>query len=338
MGEARLRIGIVGAGPVTWKYHLGAVRGVPEVLAEFIVDVDADKAKSFAERNGFRRFGSSHEQLFGAIDLAIVALPNHLHAPVSVDLLSRGIHVLCEKPMARTPAECQAMADAARRSGALLAIGHNRRFRDHLRMTKDFCDRGIIGQITRIHAEEGSASDWQRSPAYFDPKSSGGGALMDVGIHALDLIRWIAGEFEEVGYKGDGTPTRAEDEAEMTFRLKNGATGRVVASRTRELEQRLLIEGTNGFIEAGLWGDTLRLRTENGKAFKHFGQLEAYVSHRPPADSSFLDQLLNLVRAIRGQEPLLVDGMAGMAAVDVVCRAYSAGSGKTSMTETMAAS
>jgi predicted dehydrogenase len=322
MALDRLRIGVVGAGPVAEKYHLGAIRGVPEVFAEYVVDVDGQRAEKFATRNGFRRFGASHREMIGAVDIAIVALPNHLHAPVSIDLLSQGIHVLCEKPMARTPAECQTMVDAASRSGALLAIGHNRRFRDHLRLAKNLYDRGYIGEITEIQAEEGSVADWQRSAAYFDPQRSGGGSLMDVGIHAIDLIRWIAGEFQEVQYTGDQTPTVVESEAEMTFRMENGATGKVIASRTRELAQRLLLRGTQGFIEAGLWSDMLRVRSEKGKASRHFRHLEAYVSRRPPADSSFVDQLLNLVRAIRGQEPLLVDGRAGMEAVDVVWRAY----------------
>lgn len=331
MRADRLRIGIVGAGPVTGKYHLAAVRGVPEVVAHFVVDANGELAKNFAARNGFPYFGESHQQLFGHVDIAIVALPNHLHAPISIDLLSHGIHVLCEKPMARTPDECRSMIDAAQRSGTLLAIGHNRRFREHLRLAKSLCDRGFIGEIADIQAEEGSASDWQRSAAYFDPQRSGGGSLMDVGIHAIDLIRWVGGEFHDVEYSGNGTPERVESEAELQFHLENGATGKVVASRTRELAQRLLIKGTHGFIEAGLWGDTLRLRTEKGKAFRHFSQLEAYVSRRPPADSSFLDQLLNLVRAIRGQESVVVDGAAGMAAVDVVCRAYGSNS-KASMT------
>jgi predicted dehydrogenase len=322
MTADRLRIGIVGAGPVAEKYHLAAVRGVPEVFAEYVVDVDRRRAETFAMRNGFRRFAASHQELAGAVDLAIVALPNHLHAPVSIDLLSQGIHVLCEKPMARNVAECQAMIEAARRSGALLAVGHNRRFRDHLRLAKNLHDRGYIGEITEIQAEEGSAADWQRSAAYFDPQRSGGGSLMDVGIHAIDLIRWIAGEFQEVQYAGDSTPTMVESEAEMTFRIGNGAIGKVVASRTRELAQRMLFRGTQGRIEVGLWSDMLRVRSEKGKAFRHFEMLEAYVSHRPPADASFVDQLLNLVRAIRGQEALVVDGKVGMAAVDVVCRAY----------------
>jgi predicted dehydrogenase len=116
----RLRIGIVGAGPITERYHLAAVRGVPEVRPTLMVDVDAERARRFAERNRFPRWSSELPELFGRVDLAIVALPNHLHAPVSCELLAHGIHVLCEKPMARTPAECKLMIDAAKRSGALL--------------------------------------------------------------------------------------------------------------------------------------------------------------------------------------------------------------------------
>jgi predicted dehydrogenase len=318
----RLRIGIVGAGPVTERYHLSAVRGVPEVRPTFIIDVDGARAKQFAGRNGFPHWSTKLSDLFDTVDLAIVALPNHLHAPVSCELLSHGVHVLCEKPMARTPKECKSMIDAASRSGALLAIGHNRRFKNHFQLAKEWLGKGLIGEITSVEAEEGSASDWQRSAAYFDHAKSGGGSLMDVGIHAIDLIRWLAGEFGEVEFSGDGTASRVEGEAEMRFRLQNGATGKVVCSRSRELAQRLTIRSPSGFIEASLWGDELRVRTNHGKAFRHFSYLNAFVSRRPPADSSFVDQLYNLVQAIRGQASVLVDGAEGMAAVDVVCRAY----------------
>jgi predicted dehydrogenase len=101
--ENRLRLGIVGAGAVTQRYHLSAVRGVPEVRPTTIIDIDSLRAQQFAERNGFPRWSSNLSDLEGAVDLAIVALPNHLHASVSCQLLSHGIHVLCEKPMARTP-------------------------------------------------------------------------------------------------------------------------------------------------------------------------------------------------------------------------------------------
>jgi predicted dehydrogenase len=322
MGD-RLRIGIVGAGPVTQRYQLSAVRGVPEVLPTMVVDIDQSLAQNFSERNGFPHWSIKLSDLLGAVDLAIVALPNHLHCSVSSQLLSEGIHVLCEKPMARTPVECRTMIEVARRSGALLAIGHNRRFKNHIRLAKEWMDKGLIGQITSVEAEEGSAHDWNRSAPYFDPVQSGGGSLMDVGIHAIDLIRWLGDEFADVQFSGDGTPSRVEGESEMGFRLQNGATGKVISSRSRELAQRLTFTGTDGFLQVSLWGDELRVRTKHGKPFRHFPHLDAFVSRRPPADSSFVDQLYNLVQAIRGKAQLLVDGAEGMAAVDVVCRAYA---------------
>jgi len=169
--------------------------------------------------------------------------------------------------------------------------------------------------------------DWPRSSAYFDPVQSGGGSLMDVGIHSIDLIRWFVGEFRQVEYSGNATPSVVESDAELRFTLANGAQGRLTASRARELNKQITITGTEGFAEVGLWGDNLRIRSNKGKAFQNLRHLDAYVSRRPAADASFVLQLGNLVNAIRRVENVLVDGEEGMAAVDVVCRAYGVASG-----------
>ena len=318
----RLRLGLVGVGPVVEKYHLRAVRGVPEVEPAVVVDINDERARRFAERQGFSFSTSRLRELFGRVDLAIVALPNSLHASVACELLSNGIHVLCEKPMARNVQECQAMIDAAGRSGAKLCIGHNRRFRHNVKLAKHLMVKNIIGEVKRIEVEEGSTTDWPRSAAYFDPAQAGGGALIDVGIHSIDLIRWLVGEFGELCYRGNGTNTTVESEAELQFRLANGADGRLVASRVRNLQQRVQIVGSLGYLEIGLWSDNLRVRINNGKAFQRFPHLDAYVHRRPPQDASFVLQLNNLVNAIREEENVLVDGVQGMAAVEVVTRAY----------------
>jgi len=146
---------------------------------------------------------------------------------------------------------------------------------------------------------------------------------MDVGIHSIDLIRWLAGEFEEVDYRGNTSPGTVEREAEMTFRLANGANSRLVASRIRDLAQKMTFAGSRGFIEVGLWDQTLRIRSEKGKLFQNLPYLDLAVPRRPPSDASFVIQLSHLVSAVRGEEELLVTGEEGMAAVDVVCRAYA---------------
>lgn len=318
----RLRLGLVGVGPVVERHHLRAVRGVPEVKPVAVVDINEERARQFAQRQGFPLASTHPQDLFGNVDLAIVALPNGLHASIACELLSNGIHVLCEKPMARNVRECQAMIDASRRGRAHLCIGHNRRFRNNVRLAKRLLEKGIFGEMTSIQAEEGSTTDWPRSPSYFDPIQSGGGALIDVGIHSVDLIRWLVAEFQEVEYRGDGTATTVESEAELGFRLANGAEGKLLASRTRNLQQHIRITGAEGYLDIGLWSDNLRIRSDRGKAFQQLPHLDAYISRRPPQDASFVLQLSNLVNAIRGEEKLLVDGFEGMAAVEVVTRAY----------------
>jgi len=312
----------VGAGAVATRFHMAAIRGVPEVLPAMVVDADPVRAHWFAKRQGFHRWSAQVRDLIGQVDMAIIAVPNDLHSPLSCELLDHGIHVLCEKPMARNISECQDMIDAARRGGAQLCVGHNRRFRNNVQLLKRFLDNRLVGEITRIEAQEGSRRDWPRSSAYFDPARAGGGALLDVGIHAIDLIRWLVGEFRDLEYDGNGTDSLVESDAEIRFSLSQGAQGSVTASRTRELQQFITFTGTEGFLQLGLWGEQLRIRHNRGKAFRHLPHLDVYVSRRPPSDPAFVLQLTNFVSAIRGEGQLLVDGYQGMAAVEIVSRAY----------------
>jgi len=213
----RLRLGVVGGGVVLERYHIPAINAVPEVVRSIVVDVDGDRADRVARRHGFPFASTKVSDLVRHADLAIVLVPNGLHAPVSCELLAQGVHVLCEKPMARTVEECVTMIEAARRGNAQLCIGHNRRFQPHMKLARQLLTKGLIGEIVGVQGEEGSTSDWPRSAAYFDPIISGGGALLDVGIHSIDLIRWLAGNFGEIEYEGNGTEKTVESDAKMTF-------------------------------------------------------------------------------------------------------------------------
>ncbi len=322
MGD-RLRLGVVGGGTVLERYHIPAVNAVPEVARSIVVDVDGERAKRVAARYGFPHSSTNLANLVRHADIAVVSVPNGLHAPIACELLAQGVHVLCEKPMARNVPECLAMIESARCGNAQLAVGHNRRFQQHIKLAKQLLGKGLIGEITNIQAEEGSTSDWPRSAAYFDPAVSGGGALLDVGIHSIDLIRWFADEFDQLEYEGNDTEKSVESDARLNFSLANGAKGTLVASRTRNLAQKITLTGTEGFLEVGLWSPSVGIRCTKGKAFQSFHRLDAAVPRRPPVDVSFADQLRNIISAIRGENEVLVNGREGMAAVKVVRRAYT---------------
>src|SRR5439155_22566294 len=122
MRPVPLRLAVVGCGAVTERYHLPAIAASSDVAVAAFVDPVVGRARSFASRWSGGRALSDYREVADLADLAIVAAPNHWHEPIAVDLLRRGIHVLVEKPMARTRAECDRMIDAAAEGGAVLAV------------------------------------------------------------------------------------------------------------------------------------------------------------------------------------------------------------------------
>jgi len=318
----RLRLGLVGAGPVAERYHVPAIRGVPEVKASMVADVDTQRAQRLADLAPFERVVARAEDLCGNVDLAIVALPNALHAPIACLLLEAGVHVLCEKPMARTVAECRQMLAAAEKGGAMISVGHNRRFRTNVLEAKKLIDRGTLGEIKRVTAVEGSTSDWPRSQAYFDPAVAGGGAMMDVGIHAIDLIRFLVSGYAQVEYSGNGTPATVESEGRLRFKLANGAEGEIHSSRDRNLGQELALTGAEGELRLGLWGPDLILRRPKGKAFQFFESLKLNPVRRA-MDASFVEHLLQFALAVRDRKQPPVPGEDGLEAVRVVQWGYA---------------
>lgn len=319
---SRLKLGLVGAGPVAEKYHVPAIRAVPEFSAWQVADIDLARARHLAELVPFNSATVRTEDLHGNVDAAVIALPNALHQAVACQLLEAGIHVLCEKPMARTVAECRQMIASAKKGHALLCIGHARRLRANVADARRLIEKGLLGRIIHIEAEEGSTSDWPRSRAYFDPQIAGGGALIDVGIHSIDIIRYLAGEFAAVEYAGNQTLSTVESHCELRFTLVNGATGKLVASREQNLRQQIVLQGDEGELTVGLWGQELFLRNKSGKAFQHLKNLQLNPVRRA-MDASFVEQLFMFAKAILGTEKLPVTGMEGMRAVEVVEWAYT---------------
>ena len=161
--NARLRIGVVGAGQVLERYHHPAINAVPEVVRSTVIDSDEQRARKAAERFGFPRWSTDLADAVRHADVAIVLVPNGFHAKISCELLAQGVHVLCEKPMARNVDECLSMIEAARRGRTQLCVGHNRRFRQHFWLAKELLSRGLIGEMVSVSAEEGSTQDWPRS-------------------------------------------------------------------------------------------------------------------------------------------------------------------------------
>lgn len=245
------RIAILGCGAVTeWRHlpALAALRITPTVL----IDTNVARAEQLAKRFGVTRAASAYEPWISEIDAAIVALPHHLHGPVSTDLLRRGIHVLVEKPLAMSRAEADGVIATTRESGKVLAVGLMRRFLYGARWLKGALDADVLGKIESFDVREGFVYGWPvASSFFFRRETSGGGVLADLGAHTLDLVLWWLGEPRSVEYFDDSYGG-VEADCKLSLTMASGAQGTVELSRTRALRNSAIFRGTRGELEFSL--------------------------------------------------------------------------------------
>lgn len=251
---------MVGCGAITTLHHLPAIALSDRVEAAALVDVDAARARTLAERFGVPEVADETGGLTGRVDAAIVALPNSLHAPVSIDLLRRGIHVLVEKPMAMNVRECDEMIAAAASAGAVLAVGHEFRFFDSSLLVRNLLRDGLLGDLRRFEMRQGVIPRWPFATDFFLKKeTAGGGVLADYGAHVLDLLLWWLGEWAEVEYWDDAMGG-IESDCEMRLTMRSGLSGTVEISRTRNLANTCVFEGSRATLEAGIWDPDPEIR------------------------------------------------------------------------------
>lgn len=246
-----LRVAVVGCGAVAAIHHLPALQASALAEAALLIDQDRGRAEALARRFGIAGVATEVAAIQGAADAAIVALPNHLHAPVAIDLLRQGIPTLVEKPMARSVAECDAMIEAA--GTTPLAVGLEFRFFRSSTFVREVLESGILGTIRRFDLRQGVVLEWPLTSDYLFRKDlAGGGVLMDFGSHVLDLVLWWFGDPETIAYRDDARGgTESDCRLDLTF--ASGIEGVVEISRIRDLPNTCRIEGGRGTLEVGIW-------------------------------------------------------------------------------------
>ena len=199
----KLKIGIIGAGSIS-EYHIRAFQKLGDVEIAAICDLNKVRASKIAEKYSIKSVYEKVEDLFAdnSIDAVTICVWNKLHADLSIQALQHGKHVLCEKPMALNAMEAENMVKAEEESGKLLMLGLVRRFDAKTEAAKKIVSDGSLGNIYYAKAaylrRDGQPGGW-----FSDKSKSGGGALIDIGIHSLDLLLYLidAGQVDSVSGK-----------------------------------------------------------------------------------------------------------------------------------------
>ena len=202
-----IKIGIIGCGGIANQKHLPALRNQAH-RAELVAFCDlipqrAEKAAAEYGVPGAKIYTDYHDLLADpAIEVVHVLTPNVSHCEISVAALDAGKHVMCEKPMAATVEDAQRMMDAYHRSGKLFTIGYQNRFRPDSQALKRLCEDGELGQVYYAQAHALRRRGVPTWGVFTDKSKQGGGPLIDIGTHSLDLTLWFMDNYEPAAVTG----------------------------------------------------------------------------------------------------------------------------------------
>lgn len=324
MGKS-IRIGIVGAGLIGTK-RADAIRNTERGTLVAFADVDRARAKALGEKYGVESAGEWKKFVTRKdLDAIVVAVPNVFAAPIVLAALKAGKHVLCEKPFGVTVGESKAMLAAAKKKRRVMKVGFNHRFHEGVAKAHEMAESGAIGKILFIRARyghggrKGMEKEWR-----FDKKISGGGELLDQGVHVVDLARWFAGEFKEV-YGLAQTKfwkTKVDDNA---FALMTNdrvtASFHVSATNWKNIFS-FEVFGEKGYLQIegkkGSYGEEVLIY---GKADLGFAPALT-VFKFGPRDVSWEREWENFLNAIAGKEKVNGGALDGLRANEIIEALY----------------
>ena len=230
----KLRVGVIGCGGIANGKHLPALKKQAD-KADIVAfcDIIVERAEKAAKEYGIpdAKVYENYKELLEdpQIDVVHVCTPNRSHCEITVDALEAGKHVMCEKPMAKTAADARKMLEAARRTGKKLTIGYQNRCRPDSLLMKKIVDQGALGDIyyAKAHAiRRRAVPTWG---VFLNEYEQGGGPLIDIGTHALDLTLWMLDNYKPKSVLGQTFHKLAEQTETGT----PGATGIRRSSRWR---------------------------------------------------------------------------------------------------------
>ncbi|WP_235427025.1 Gfo/Idh/MocA family protein [Cohnella kolymensis] len=251
-----IKFGIIGCGIIA-ELHANAIAACPNTELLAVTDVDADRARHFAEKHGIALHGSDLSALLAHPDIDVVSVctPSGLHRDAAVAAAEAGKHVLCEKPLEISAEKMEGMINACRRNGVKLGCVYQRRARAVPRKVKQVLEQGLLGKLVLCDAY----LKYYRDQAYYDSAGwrgtwalDGGGALMNQGVHGVDMIQWLCGGITRV-YGRTAALARSievEDTAAAVVEFGGGAFGVIEGATTvyPERSTRFEIHGELGSI------------------------------------------------------------------------------------------
>ena len=310
--DGRLRVAVLGAGYIA-AYHAHAVRAHPRADLVMAANWRPESLAALARANSIERTTTEWRDVAVAPDLdaVVIATPNSLHAEQAITCLEAGKHVMVEKPMAIDVDEADAMIAAAERTERRLMVAHCWRFHPDVQALRGRIASGGLGTVVKTRGY-GVHAGWGPSGWFTDPALAGGGALADMGVHAIDTARFLL---------GDPEPARV-----------CAAIGTRYGEYAVDDDGVLLIcwsNGVNSIVESGWWQPHLGGLEADTEVYATGGYARVFAYTEPPSpdyehcpQSMYDAQMAEFVDAILEGRPPRPDGPDGRVVMQVVDEAY----------------
>jgi len=315
-----IEFAIAGAGYIA-NIHAQAIRAQKDAELVAVVEKFPDKVASFSQKFGLKRKYETVENLLkaGAVDALVIGTPNFLHATQAVAALERGVHVMVEKPMAMNVKEAERILAAGQKSGAVLMVAHCWRFDKDVLWLKSQVSK--LGKIIRTKGY-GVHVNWGPAGWFTQKALAGGGALADMGIHALDTARFLLGDPLPVSvYAKIGTyykPFDVDDTGVILVNWDNGAVSYVESGwwqpHADGPEAATQLYGAKGF------GQLFPTRLELGKKIVDPHFQFPRIEHCP--QSMYDDQMAYFIKCIKTGQTHVPCGVEGLVNMKIVDAAY----------------
>lgn len=316
-----VNLAIIGAGTMG-NIHAHSCLDIPEANVTWVADTDRARADAVAALFGARATGDPAEALAAPdVDAVIVATPTYAHRPITEAAAASGKHVFCEKPIARTLEDAQAMLDACARADVRLMIGHVVRFfPDYARIHEEL-RRGAVGQVGVVRASRLNVypanAQWGGGRAWYADLAVSGGVILDLMIHDLDTLRWYFGPVERAFARSlSYTPYQPQvDYALAILRFANGVIAHVEASWAHaNFRTAIEITGEHGALRTSSEGTKPITVERIGPAPPPSG---AIVPRGPLPAGPYEMELRHFLDCLASGAPFLTDGAEGMHALAI---------------------
>lgn len=342
----KFRVAFIGCGGISHT-HMAAFQQIPEVEVVAGVDIVPARLKVFQEKWGVTKLYKDWKKMLKEVrpDGVSVCTPNGVHAAPTIDALNAGCHVLCEKPMAMNPAECEKMIAAAKKAKKKLAVGFQYRYHPNTQFLKRARDNGEFGNIMfmKCHAlRRRGIPNWG---VFGQKKLQGGGPMIDIGVHCIEMAHYFMGSPKPIAASGNiwtymgNKPSKTvcpwpnwdyktytvEDLAVGQIRFDNGAILQIEASFIAHIEKEVWSFDFMGTKGGGQWDPPMIFSDHHDTMMN---MKPHYVGDKTSFDNLFVVKLGNWVNACMKNTPLEAPGEAGLAVqkmLDGIYRSAEAG-------------